>query len=66
MSILPAASLADSGICHIRNDPEAVVDTGRKIEKHMLPDRLGMLMRQRLLELIRAGNEEEQPRQEPA
>ena len=47
-------------------DPDAIVDMGRKIEKHMPSDRPGMLMRKRLLELLHAHNEEEQPRDEVA
>jgi hypothetical protein len=38
----------------------------RKIEKHMPSDRPGMIMRKRLLELLHAHDEKEQPRHEGA
>jgi hypothetical protein len=47
-------------------DPDAIVDTSRKIEKHMPSDRPGILMRKRLLDLLHSHNEEERPRQEIA
>jgi len=43
-------------------DPDAIVDMGRKIEKHMPSDRPGMLMRKRLLDLLHEHDEEEVPR----
>ena len=39
--------------------PDAILDVGRKIEKHMPSDRPGMIMRRRLLELLQAHGEEE-------
>jgi hypothetical protein len=47
-------------------DPDAIVDMGRKIEMHMPSDRPGMIMRKRLLELLRAHDEEELPRERVA
>jgi phenylpropionate dioxygenase-like ring-hydroxylating dioxygenase large terminal subunit len=40
-------------------DPDAVIDTSRKVESHMPSDRPGMLMRKRLLALLREHGEEE-------
>src|ERR1700726_4968626 len=42
--------------------PDAIVDMGRRIEKHMPSDRPAMLMRKRLLDLLHDHNEEEKPR----
>ena len=43
-------------------DPDAIVDTSRKIEMHMPSDRPGILMRKRLLALLEAHGEVEVPR----
>ncbi|MDU1670098.1 MAG: Rieske 2Fe-2S domain-containing protein, partial [Bradyrhizobium sp.] len=42
-------------------DPDAIVDMSRKIEMHMPSDRPGMIMRKRLLDLLRAHDEDEIP-----
>jgi hypothetical protein len=47
-------------------DPDAIVDMGRKIEMHMPSDRPGMIMRKQLLELLRAHDEVELPRERVA
>jgi hypothetical protein len=39
--------------------PDAILDVSRKIEQHRPSDRLGMIMRRRLLELFHAHGEEE-------
>ncbi len=43
-------------------DPDAIVDTSRKLEMHMPSDRPGMLMRSRLNALLHAHGEHEVPR----
>ncbi len=43
-------------------DPDAIVDTSRKLEMHMPSDRPGMLMRKRLNALLEAHGEREVPR----
>jgi hypothetical protein len=58
-----AAIIAEDRDMLESTDPDAIVDMGRKIEKHMPSDRPGMLMRKRLLELLHAHNEKEQPRE---
>ena len=60
-----AGALA-AGVRAVAIDPDAIVDMGRKIERHMPSDRPGMIMRTRLLELLQRHNEEEHPRQEIA
>jgi phenylpropionate dioxygenase-like ring-hydroxylating dioxygenase large terminal subunit len=40
-------------------DPDACIDTRRRVEFHMESDRPGLLMRQQLMELLRAHGEEE-------
>jgi len=61
-----AAIIAEDRDILESTDPDAIVDMGRKIEKHMPSDRPGMLMRKRLLELLHEHNEEERPRHEVA
>ena len=47
-------------------DPDAIVDMSRKIEMHMPSDRPGMIMRNRLMALLHAHNEDEQPKRKSA
>jgi hypothetical protein len=61
-----AAIIAEDRDMLESTDPDAIVDMGRKIEKHMPSDRPGMLMRKRLLDLLRDHGEEERPRHEIA
>jgi len=61
-----AAIIAEDRDMLESTDPDAIVDMNRKIEKHMPSDRPGMIMRKRLLELLHAHDEKEQPRQEGA
>ncbi|WP_283810162.1 hypothetical protein [Bradyrhizobium sp. LVM 105] len=58
-----AAIIAEDRDMLESTDPDAIVDMGRKIEMHMPSDRPGMIMRERLLELLRQHGEEEQPAQ---
>jgi hypothetical protein len=58
-----AAIIAEDRDMLESTDPDAIVDMGRKIEMHMPSDRPGMIMRKRLLELLHAHHEEEQPRE---
>ncbi|MCK8785303.1 Rieske 2Fe-2S domain-containing protein [Roseomonas sp. NAR14] len=46
-------------------DYDATIDIGRKIESHMVSDRPGMIMRNRLLDLLRQNGEDEIRRPEP-
>ena len=55
-----AAIIAEDRDMLESTDPDAIVDMSRKIEMHMPSDRPGMIMRNRLLELLRAHGEEEQ------
>jgi len=57
-----AAIIAEDRDILESTDPDAIVDMGRKIEKHMPSDRPGMLMRKRLLDLLHEHNEEEVPK----
>jgi phenylpropionate dioxygenase-like ring-hydroxylating dioxygenase large terminal subunit len=57
-----AAIIAEDRDMLESTDPDAIVDMSRKIEMHMPSDRPGMLMRERLLALLQAHHEEEQPR----
>ena len=57
-----AAIIAEDRDMLESTDPDAIVDMGRKIEMHMPSDRPGMIMRNRLLELLRAHGEKEQPK----
>jgi phenylpropionate dioxygenase-like ring-hydroxylating dioxygenase large terminal subunit len=57
-----AAIIAEDRDMLESTDPDAIVDMSRKIEMHMPSDRPGMIMRKRLLELLRAHNEEEAAR----
>jgi hypothetical protein len=61
-----AAIIAEDKDMLESTDPDAIVDTSRKIEKHMPSDRPGILMRKRLLDLLHSHNEEERPRLEIA
>ena len=61
-----AAIIAEDRDMLESTDPDAIVDTSRKIEMHMPSDRPGMIMRKRLLELLRKHGEEEQPREHVA
>jgi phenylpropionate dioxygenase-like ring-hydroxylating dioxygenase large terminal subunit len=61
-----AAIIAEDREMLESTDPDAIVDMGRKIEMHMPSDRPGMIMRNRLLELLHTHNEEEQPRHQVA
>jgi phenylpropionate dioxygenase-like ring-hydroxylating dioxygenase large terminal subunit len=61
-----AAIIAEDREILESTDPDAIVDMGRKIEKHMPSDRPGMLMRMRLLALLQEHNEREVPRHEMA
>ena len=58
-----AAIIAEDRDMLESTDPDAIVDMSRKIEMHMPSDRPGMIMRNRLLELLRKHGEEEQPRE---
>lgn len=57
-----AAIIAEDRDILESTDPDAIVDMGRKIEKHMPSDRPGMLMRKRLLDLLHEHHEEEVPK----
>jgi hypothetical protein len=57
-----AAIIAEDRDILESTDPDAIVDMGRKIEKHMPSDRPGMLMRKRLLDLLHEHDEEEVPK----
>ncbi|KRQ94981.1 aromatic ring-hydroxylating oxygenase subunit alpha [Bradyrhizobium valentinum] len=57
-----AAIIAEDRDILESTDPDAIVDMGRKIEKHMPSDRPGMLMRKRLLDLLQEHDEEEVPK----
>jgi len=61
-----AAIIAEDRDMLETTDPDAIVDMGRRIEKHMPSDRPGMLMRKRLLDLLHDHNQEEKPRHEIA
>jgi phenylpropionate dioxygenase-like ring-hydroxylating dioxygenase large terminal subunit len=57
-----AAIIAEDKDILESTDPDAIVDMGRKIEKHMPSDRPGMIMRDRLKALFAAHGEAEVPR----
>jgi len=61
-----AAIIAEDRDMLESTDPDAIVDMGRKIEMHMPSDRPGMIMRKQLLELLRAHDEVELPRERVA
>lgn len=56
-----AAIIAEDREMLESTDPDAIVDMSRKIEMHMPSDRPGMIMRKRLLDLLRAHDEDEIP-----
>ena len=56
-----AAIIAEDREMLESTDPDAFVDMSRKIEMHMPSDRPGMIMRKRLLDLLRAHDEDEIP-----
>jgi hypothetical protein len=61
-----AAIIAEDRDMLESTDPDAIVDMGRKIEMHMPSDRPGMIMRKQLLELLRAHDEVELPKERVA
>ena len=56
-----AAIIAEDREMLESTDPDAIVDMSRKIEMHTPSDRPGMIMRKRLLDLLRAHDEDEIP-----
>jgi phenylpropionate dioxygenase-like ring-hydroxylating dioxygenase large terminal subunit len=61
-----AAIIAEDRDMLESTDPDAIIDMSRKIEMHMPSDRPGMIMRDRLLALLHAHNEDEQPKRKSA
>ena len=61
-----AAIIAEDREMLESTDHDAIIDMSRKIEMHMPSDRPGMIMRDRLLALLHAHNEDEQPKRKSA